>query len=66
MIALAIDFPGCVAGTCGPDVTRAVFSAVGDINRIDCGICTNPPILGLASEEILLGIEGGAVLRRQQ
>jgi hypothetical protein len=50
----------------GPGVTRAAFSAIGEINRIDFGVCTNPPVPGLASEEILLDIEAGVVLRRQQ
>jgi len=47
-------------------VTRASFSAVGEINRIDFGVCTNPPIVGLASKEVHLDIEAGAVLRGHQ
>jgi polyisoprenoid-binding protein YceI len=45
-------------------VTRASFSAVGELNRIEFGVCTNPPIAGLASEKVHLDIEAGAVLRR--
>ncbi len=33
---------------------------------IDDGVCTNPPILGLASENVHLEIEAEAVLRREQ
>jgi polyisoprenoid-binding protein YceI len=51
----------------GPDsVTRASFSVAGEINRIDFGVCTNPPIAGLASEKVHLDIEAGALLRRQR
>ena len=45
--------------------TRAAFSASGQLNRIDFGVCTNPPITGLASEKVQLDIEAGAVLRGQ-
>ena len=50
----------------GPDPgggTRAGFSATGVINRIHFGVCTNPPIVGLASEKVQLDIEAEAVLR---
>jgi polyisoprenoid-binding protein YceI len=46
--------------------TRVSFSAAGDINRIDFGVCTSPPIAGLASEKVHLDIEAGAVLRRRK
>ncbi len=46
-------------------VMRASFSAAGEINRIDFGVCTNPPIVGLASEKVHLDIEAGLVLRGQ-
>jgi polyisoprenoid-binding protein YceI len=46
--------------------TRAGFSATGELNRLDYGVCTNPPILGLASEKVHLEIEAEAVLRTQQ
>ena len=46
--------------------TRTGFSATGEINRLDYGVCTNPPILGLASEKVHLEIEAEAVLRREQ
>ena len=46
--------------------TRAGFSATGEINRLDFGVCTNPPILGLASEKVHLEIEAEAVLRTEQ
>jgi len=45
--------------------TRAAFSAAGEINRIDFGVCTNPPVLGLASDKVRIEIETGAVLRKQ-
>jgi polyisoprenoid-binding protein YceI len=47
-------------------VTRAGFSATGEINRLDIGVCTNPPILGLASEKVHFDIEAEAVLRKQE
>ena len=50
----------------GPGVTRAAFSEVGKINYIDFGASTNPPVSGLASDEIILDIEARVVLRRQQ
>jgi polyisoprenoid-binding protein YceI len=46
-------------------VTRAAFSATGEINRFDFGVCTNTEVLGLASEKVRLDIEAEAVLRRQ-
>jgi polyisoprenoid-binding protein YceI len=46
-------------------VTRAAFSAAGEINRFEFGVCTNTEVLGLASEKVRLDIEAEAVLRRQ-
>ena len=43
--------------------TRAGFSATGDINRINFGVCPNPPIVGLASKEVHLDLEISAILR---
>jgi len=45
---------------------RAGFSAAGEINRIDFGVCTNPPVLGLASDKVQLEIEAGAILRQAE
>ena len=53
----------------GPDPdggTRAGFSATGEINRIDFGVCTNPPIVGLASAKVQIDIEAEAVLRKEE
>jgi len=53
----------------GPDPdggTRAGFSATGEINRVDFGVCTNPPIVGLASAKVQLDIEAEAVLRKEE
>jgi polyisoprenoid-binding protein YceI len=48
------------------DGARAGFSATGEINRIDFGVCTNPPVLGLASDKVRIEIEAGAALRKQE
>ena len=46
---------------------RAGFSAAGEINRMDFGVCTNVPIGGgLASDKVRIDIEAGAVLRKQE
>ena len=46
---------------------RAGFSAAGEINRMDFGVCTNVPIGGgLASDKVRLDIEAGAVLCKQE
>jgi len=47
-------------------VTRAAFSATGEVHRIDFGVCTNPPVVGLASDKVHLEIEAGAVLRTRR
>ena len=62
-VSLSLEVNGFAPDPGG--ATRAAFSAVGVINRIDFGVCTSPPILGLASEKVQLDIEAGAVLRRQ-
>jgi len=46
--------------------TRAGFSATGEINRLDFGVCTGLMIAGLASERVHLEIEAEAVLRTEQ
>jgi len=46
--------------------TRAGFSASGEINRMDFGVCSPVPIGGgLASDKVRIDIEAGAVLRKQ-
>ncbi len=48
-------------------VTRAGFSATGEINRLDFGVCFNVPIGGgLASDKVRIDIEAGAVLRKHE
>jgi len=44
---------------------RAGFSAAGEINRLDFGVCTNPPVVGLAGAKVQIDIEAGAVLRKR-
>lgn len=45
---------------------RAGFSASGEINRLDFGVCTTVPVGGgLASDKVRIDIEAGAVLRKQ-
>lgn len=47
--------------------TRAGFSASGEINRMDFGVCTNVPDGGgLASNKVRIDIEAGAVLRNRE
>jgi polyisoprenoid-binding protein YceI len=46
--------------------TRAGFSATGEINRIEFGVCTSPPIVGLASAKAQIDIEAEAVLRKEE
>ena len=40
--------------------------ATGEINRLDFGVCTNPPVGGLTSEKVHLEVEAEAVLRTEQ
>jgi polyisoprenoid-binding protein YceI len=63
-VSLRFEVNGFAADPAG--VSRASFSAIGEINRMDFGVCTNPPIVGLASEKVRLDIEAGAVLRGHQ
>jgi polyisoprenoid-binding protein YceI len=63
-VSLRLEVHGFAPDLAG--VTRAAFSASGEVNRIDFGVCTNPPIAGLASEKVQLDIEAGAVLRGHQ
>jgi len=45
---------------------RAGFSASGEINRMDFGVCSSVPIGGgLASDKVRIEIEAGVVLRKQ-
>jgi len=47
--------------------TRAGFSASGEINRMDFGVCSSVPIGGgLASDKVRIDIEAGAVLRKHE
>jgi polyisoprenoid-binding protein YceI len=46
---------------------RTGFSASGEINRMDFGVCSPVPIGGgLASDKVRIDIEAGAVLRKQE
>ena len=63
-VSLKFEINGFAADPGGN--TRAGFSAIGEINRLGFGVCTNPPILGLASEKVHLEIEAEAVLRKEQ
>jgi polyisoprenoid-binding protein YceI len=45
-------------------VTRAGLSASGEINRVDFGVCSNEPYLGLASGKVHLEVDA-AVLRKE-
>lgn len=46
---------------------RAGFSAAGEINRMDFGVCSPVPDGGgLASNKVRIDIEAGAVLRKQE
>jgi hypothetical protein len=44
---------------------RAAFSATGEINRLDFGVCFDVPIAGLASEKARIDVEAEAVLRME-
>ena len=47
--------------------TRAGFSAAGEINRMDFGVCAPVPDGGgLASDKVRIDIEAGAVLRKHE
>jgi len=63
-VSLKFEINGFAADPGGG--TRAGFSATGEINRLDFGVCTNPPIGGLASEKVHFEIEAEAVLRKEQ
>ena len=63
-VSLKFEVNGFVADLGGG--TRAGFSATGEINRLDFGLCTNPPIGGLASDKVRLEIEAEAVPRKEQ
>jgi polyisoprenoid-binding protein YceI len=63
-VSLKVEVNGFTTDSGG--VTRAGFSATGEINRMDFGVCTNPPIVGLASEKVHLEVEAEAVLRKRR
>ena len=47
--------------------TRAGFSAAGEINRMDFGVCSPVPDGGgLASNKVRIDIEAGAILRKPE
>jgi len=47
--------------------TRAGFSAAGEINRMDFGVCAPVPDGGgLASDKVRIDIEAGAILRKHE
>lgn len=50
----------------GDGVTRGGFSASGEINWADFGVCSNKPYLGLASGRVHLDVTAEVVLRSQQ
>jgi polyisoprenoid-binding protein YceI len=43
---------------------RAGFSATGEINRVEFGVCMNEKVIGLASDKVRIDIEAGAILRK--
>jgi polyisoprenoid-binding protein YceI len=64
-VSLAVEVNGF-----GPDPfggTRAGFSAIGEINRMDFGVSFQVPVPGgvMVSERILIEIEAEAVLRQE-
>jgi len=65
-VSLAFEVNGFTTDPASGSI-RAGFSAAGEINRMDFGVCTNVPIGGgLASDKVRLDIEAGAVLRKQE
>ena len=65
-VTLAVEVNGF-----GPDPfggTRAGFSAIGEINRMDFGVSFNAPVPGgvMISERITIEIEAEAVLRKEE
>ena len=64
-VTLTLEVNGFTADPAGGS-TRAGFSAPGEINRVDFGVCSNEPYLGLASDKVQIDIEAGAVLRKQE
>lgn len=63
-VSLKFDFAGFRPDPHGG--TRVAFSVVGQIHRIDFGVCFDIPILGLASDKIHFQIDGEAVLREEK
>ena len=64
-VTLDVEFNG-IEDFPGDGKTHAGFSATGEINRMDFGVCSSVPIGGgLASDKVRIEIEAGAVLRRQ-
>jgi len=64
-VSLTFQINGFTADPAGGG-TRAGFSAVGEINRMDFGVCSPVPDGGgLASNKVRIDIEAGAVLRKQ-
>ena len=50
----------------GDGVTRAGFSASGEINRADFGVCSHEPYLRLAGDKVDLDVKAEAVPRSRQ
>jgi polyisoprenoid-binding protein YceI len=64
-VSLKFEVNGFTADPGG--TIRAGFSASGEINRMDFGVCSSVPIGGgLASDKVRIDIEAGAVLREHE
>jgi len=64
-VSLKLEVNGFTADPGGK--IRAGFSASGEINRMDFGVCSSVPIGGgLASGKVRIDIEAGAVLRKHE
>lgn len=64
-VSLKLEVNGFTADPGGK--IRAGFSASGEINRMDFGVCSSVPIGGgLASDKVRIDIEAGAVLRKHE
>lgn len=63
-VSLTLELNGFTTDSSG--AARVGLSARGEINRVDFGVCSNEPYLGLAGDKVHLDIEIGAVLRRHE
>lgn len=65
-VSLTFEVNGFAADPATGSV-RAAFSASGEINRMDFGVCFSVPMGGgLASDKVRIDIEAGAVLRKRE